>query len=694
MKKYGVTVLAAKDKQPAEILVHGPIGKSFWSEDGISGKDFTNALNAIPVGTKIIVGVNSQGGAVGEGLAIYNAIQRRSEDVTCRIDGYALSIASFFPLAASKVISPKSSIWMIHEAWMPTEGNKRQLRKEADMLETHDVTLIGAYVKKTGKPQSEIVAAMESETWLDGSKALAWGLADETTDDDVSGALDALDFAPIAQSNFKNTPQRILACVKNKPQAATPPQSGTNPEKNKHMKEQIVALLTERKIAFDANASAEELLKVLAKAQTVTVTANQPATPAAASATDNVVAELQKQIAAERKSRITAEVNRRAENRVANDKLAWWIENALKDEAGTLAQIDALPVNKPAGDVVGAGSVIILADTPLEKIRNEHKTPEARHRAIGADFNSLFADACARDTRQGKTVMGLNTYSGTLVTSFLMDGSLTPLQNRWAALRAFALDSSTDPYKPLATGVLKNPTAGATTQTDATNFESGNSTVAPISVTMHQYTQSFAVSNLDLNNGLRMQDLVTINTANFANKIIEVATAPITVANFTGTPLTSAPGSFGFSDAATLQGQLKKSPIKNLILDGEYQAQLANTPGFFQGTGVVGGSTSAWKAFGWDLIALNTDWTGAGAAVRGFACNPQAIVGITGTPLAPPNIPGGTLSLGTFTVPDLNITVAMYSWFNTGTRTMWYSYDVMAGFALGDATAGIIVKSS
>jgi hypothetical protein len=275
-----------------------------------------------------------------------------------------------------------------------------------------------------------------------------------------------------------------------------------------------------------------------------------------------------------------------------------------------------------------------------------------------------------------------------------MDGAVTDLQNRWGMLRAFALEKSTDQYKPLASGYLKHTTVGSTTQTDATNFETGNNTIAPLGpVTMHAYTQSFSVSNSDLNSGLRMQDLVTINSANFANKVIEAATAPLTSGNFT-VGLISGAASFGFSDLATLQALLKKSPIKNLVLDGSYVARISNSPGFFQKSGVVGGSANAWQAFGWDNISENSDWTGAGANVQGFACHPQAIIGVMGLPLVPNNIPGGILNQQTVTIPGLEISIAVFSWFNPATRTMWTSFDMVAGFLAGDTTAGYLITSA
>jgi ATP-dependent protease ClpP protease subunit len=704
-------VLAAKDNSPAEILVHGPIGKSFWSNEGISGKEFTDALNEIPVGQKVNVGVNSQGGAVNEGLAIYNAIKRRAGDVTVRIDGYALSIASVFPLAAGKVISPKSSIWMIHNAWLMSDGNAKQLRKDADMLDKHDKTLVGIYADKTGKKEKEIAAAMEEETWMSGEEAQSWGLADEMDDTDTENAKAALDFSPLNERKafaFKNC-KAALAGFKISPRGETPSDKGDETEtkeRNKMNRSKIIAALTALTVAFKDEASDEQLLELLiANSKPQPKPAPKKEEPAPKKDDDDGdeegkvldIAALRKQVAAERRSRITSEVTKLAENRIENDDLSWWVALAVKDEAGTYAAIKKLPVNKPGGDALGnAGNsrVAIIADTPLERIRNEHKTPQARLSALKSDWTALMADAEARDRRAGREVLAANTYSATLVTSFLSEGVIVPLQNKWAALKAFGLQFEMDRTKPLASVVIKNPTAGSTTQTDATNFESGNSTVGALSATMHQYTQSFQVSNSDLQNGLQMENLVTVNVAAFANKITEVFSAPITAANFPTSIQTIAPGAFGFSDSATLQGLLKKAPIKNLVLDGEYIAQLANSPGFFQSTGTVGGPTSAWKAFGWDLVALLTDWTGAGANIRGIAMSPQAIAAVLGLPLNPPNIPGGILSMNTQAIPDLDISIAMFQWFNPASRTMWWSYDIMGGVTLADATAGFIIKSS
>lgn len=683
-RKYPVMVKFPKaENEPVEILVHGPIGKSFWDEDGISAKDFTNELKKIPAGRKITLGINSQGGGVGEGLAIYNAIERRAGDITARIDGYALSIASVLPLAAHKVVSPESSIWMIHNAHMMSAGNAAEHRKDADLLDKHDGVIVKAYAAKTGKTDDEIKKAMADETWFSGSEAKAWGLSDETTEEEP--ALNSFDFTIAPRDFFKST--TILA----QHQGQQPPQ----PKEPTMNKTKILALLKARGVELPADASDEVIYAALEKAST------PEAAPAKKTETDPsalIAAQLvtlQTELARMKHDGIARALDKCVlENRITKAQAKTMLPRCIAD-AALLEEIQSYePVQ------VGADPVLNVAkygvEGGLDKIKAEHKTPLARYQALKADWKNLLEDANVRDRRQHQDPMMSNTYSGTLVTSFLIDGSVTDLQNRWAMLNSFSRDYDPDPYKPLATGVLKHVTVGATAQTNATNFESGDSTVAPVSVTTAQKTVSFNVSNSDLNSGLRMENLVTINAAVFANTVIETVTAPITVANFGAAAVASAAAAFSFSDLATLQGALKKSPIKNLILDGTFIARIANTPGFFQTTGVVGGGSGAWKAFGWDMITQNTDWTGtvAGDKVQGFACNPQAIIVLAGRPLTPANIPGGILSEETFVVPEVNVTVTLYKWFNPSTRIFWCSYDIVVGAAAVDKTAGFIVAST
>ena len=188
----------------AEVLISGPIGGSFWDDSGMTEKAFLDALADIPKGKPLVIGVNSEGGSIQDGLGIFNAIKRWEGPTTARIDGYAVSIASVIPLAAQRVISPKSSIWMIHEPWMVAQGNAEDMRKAADVLEKHGETLASIYESETGMSAEDVRAKMKSETWFRGDEAVALGFADESPDGAV--ALNSFD-----ATKFSNVPTDILS---------------------------------------------------------------------------------------------------------------------------------------------------------------------------------------------------------------------------------------------------------------------------------------------------------------------------------------------------------------------------------------------------------------------------------------------------------------------------------------------------
>lgn len=737
-----------------EIVLLGSVGKSWWDDSGISEQEVRDAIDFIPRGKKFNIRINSEGGSVQEGLGIYNALKARRDDATCYVDGYALSIASVIPLGAGKVISPRSALWMTHKAWTWAAGNDDDMEREARCLREHNETLSEIYAAETGKTKEEWLGWMKAETWIRGSKAVEFGLADEG-DDEKKDDTQASSHPPIHSAYLarcKNAGAEILNAISARTLAAlqtfsAPSQSG---DKNKSAlnagagnrdqlmnKTQMLALLNKWGVKVPDNATDEQILALVeagkpeqkpAKAEGQTETASTAPTADVVALTKLIEAqnkrfeEMEKRAKAEKVGSFKRQLdNHVGETRITADEAKTILARAEKFlNLGESVEADAVVAEVAQRPIAtfgagGLGPVVqILSENPLEKIFAE-KDPVKRHVTVAGDWDALIADAMARDDRGDKCriisphsarsgrerglPMAANTYSATLVTSFLLDGSVTTLQHVLPSLACFSRGYDQDRYKPLATAVLKNVTAGAATQTDATNFESGgNSTVAPVSVTMHQYTQNFQVSNSDLNSGLRMADLITINAAAFGNKIIEVATAPITEANFAnynGGSYVSAPAAFGWSDMGLIWGALKKANFKNAILDGEYIAMLNNLPTFQQDSGVNG---SGAMKFGWNKIECNTDWAGAGAGARGFACHPQAITRVDGLPLTPTQvgspIPGASLSEGTITLPSLGITIAAYLWFSLSSRTLWASYDVMFGAKETDTTAGVFIKAS
>lgn len=713
-------VKAATDNSPAELILIGAVGKSYWDDSGITEQEVRDALKTIPKGKPVNIRINSEGGSVKEGLGIYNAFKERSADLTAHVTGYALSIASVFPLGAGKVVSPKSAIWMIHQAWAWNQGNADQMRQAAEMLDAHDETLISIYAAETGKSKAEIRSAMEKETWIKGEDAVTFGLADETDteSDDATAAYRPID--PTYLSRCKNLSPEILNALRpaNSGRAAldSAVRNGgqqPNPTKDTMNKKIIVALLTKHGIEASETETDEQLQAKLEKLPTA-------AAPAAAKP-DNDLAAVRAELQAIKVARISDRVNAFVDSqKITKAEAKLYIAQALtSSEAESevfalLAEKAAVETVDPAGAhieiVEAAGPVInkngvqgtkILPE--LDNIFATHKTPEARWDAMKAEFPRLLKAGFSRD----RGVQAANTFSSTVTTNFLIMGAIQKLSGRFAAAKLFARDAEQDPYKPLAAGIRKfNSTAtdGSQVQTNPTDFEGlgagGDSTIDAITITPAQYVSGGHITNSQLNSGFRVGDIVEKKLIDLAAKVTQVLTAPITVANFTtNAALVSAPAAFGLSDLATLQGQLKKTSVKNLILDGEYIARVANVPGFYQMAGTVGGAangnTGAWKAFGWDNIALNTDWSGAGANVRGFACGQDAIGFISGLPMNPPEgIPGNIVQTGVAMLPDVDLGVATYAWFSPSARTFYFTFDMILGASLVDELQGVLVKSA
>jgi ATP-dependent protease ClpP protease subunit len=153
------------------------------SIDGVIGWDVfaADVRQAIreAKGDDLTVEVNSPGGSVTEGIAIYNAIKNAPGSKTTLITGLAASMGSYIALAADRVTAEANAIYMIHNAGMIAMGDHNQLRKAADIAEGMSKILAAAYVRKTGKDAAEIAAMMDAETFLYGEEIQAAGFADE-----------------------------------------------------------------------------------------------------------------------------------------------------------------------------------------------------------------------------------------------------------------------------------------------------------------------------------------------------------------------------------------------------------------------------------------------------------------------------------------------------------------------------------
>jgi ATP-dependent protease ClpP protease subunit len=144
---------------------------------GAGSKEFLADLGKLS-GQHIHLRINSPGGSVVEGTAIYNALRRHEGGLTVHIDAMAASMASVIAMAGAPVYMADNALLMIHNPWTVSMGESKDLRKEADLLDKLKVNLRNAYVRKTGINAEEIGAMMDAETWLDAVEAVALGFAD------------------------------------------------------------------------------------------------------------------------------------------------------------------------------------------------------------------------------------------------------------------------------------------------------------------------------------------------------------------------------------------------------------------------------------------------------------------------------------------------------------------------------------
>lgn len=173
-----------------------------WEESENSAKHFRQELAKYPNANQINLYINSYGGSVFEGTAIYNQLKRHPAHKTVYVDGFACSIASVIAMAGDEVVMPPNTLMMIHNMSMVAAGSAGELRKAADDLDTINAAGRAAYLQKAGEKLSEerLTEMMDGETWLTAQECLELGLADRLAEEnaDMSGAAEVLQKANLS----------------------------------------------------------------------------------------------------------------------------------------------------------------------------------------------------------------------------------------------------------------------------------------------------------------------------------------------------------------------------------------------------------------------------------------------------------------------------------------------------------------
>ena len=194
--------IEAKAKERADIWLYGDIGES-WSGDSVTAKGLSDELKKLAGVKEITLRINSPGGNVFDGLAMYNSLKKFPAKIITEIDGMALSIASIIALAGDEVRMAGNAVYMIHNPWTMAAGDAVEMRKIADQLDLVRDSLAGTYVAKTKEQSSleQISDWMNAETWFNADEALAAGFVDQITDPiEIAAKYD------LSRYHYKNRP--------------------------------------------------------------------------------------------------------------------------------------------------------------------------------------------------------------------------------------------------------------------------------------------------------------------------------------------------------------------------------------------------------------------------------------------------------------------------------------------------------
>lgn len=198
--------MKAKLLEDGTLMLFGVIGDEF---DGLDAATIVQEIRSLGDVDVIHVLINSPGGFVDEGLAIYHELATNPAPVDIEITGVAASMASAIAMAGDPVRIAENGMIMIHDPWNVAVGDAEDLRKAAETLEKFGDSLAAIYARKTGLDEDEIRQMMNEETWLDAEEALEKGFVDEIIEPSKAAA-----FADIDVSELNNVPPRLVALIR------------------------------------------------------------------------------------------------------------------------------------------------------------------------------------------------------------------------------------------------------------------------------------------------------------------------------------------------------------------------------------------------------------------------------------------------------------------------------------------------
>lgn len=199
MAKWAERPLAAESDDPNTISIYDVIGEDFWTGGGFTAKRMSAALRSIGK-NDVTVKINSPGGDMFEGIAIYNLLREHPAKVTIDVMGWAASAASIIAMAGDDIRMGLGTFMMVHNAWGVVIGNRHDMADASTLFEGFDGAIADIYQARTGLDAKAIAKLMDAETFMGASDAVAKGFADSVNESLKADGADA-----------KNLDSRLMA---------------------------------------------------------------------------------------------------------------------------------------------------------------------------------------------------------------------------------------------------------------------------------------------------------------------------------------------------------------------------------------------------------------------------------------------------------------------------------------------------
>lgn len=199
LARWSEKPLAAESDDPNTISIYDVIGEDFWTGGGFTAKRMSAALRSIGR-NDVTVKINSPGGDMFEGIAIYNLLREHPAKVTIDVMGWAASAASIIAMAGDDIRMGLGTFMMVHNAWGVVVGNRHDMSEAAGLFEGFDGAIVDIYHARTGLDRKALAKLMDAETFMGPTEAVEKGFADS-----VSEGLKA------AEASTKNLDSRLMA---------------------------------------------------------------------------------------------------------------------------------------------------------------------------------------------------------------------------------------------------------------------------------------------------------------------------------------------------------------------------------------------------------------------------------------------------------------------------------------------------